>query len=88
MRKTLAAARRALREEEDAMLRVRWVYAMAFYKDAGATLADLRVAVNTLEETERIARRVLGSAHPTAECIEQALRESRAVLRERETLPG
>ena len=38
---------------------------MAFYKDAGATLADLRVAVNTLEETERIARRVWQGAHPT-----------------------
>ena len=80
MRKTLAAARRALREEEDAMLRVRWVYAMAFYKDAGATLADLRVAVNTLEETERIARRVLGGAHPIAAEIEDDLQDAREVL--------
>ena len=31
----------------------------------GATLDDLREAVTTLEDTERIARRVLGGAHPT-----------------------
>ena len=37
---------------------------MALYFDAAATLDDLREAVATLEDAERIARRVLGGAHP------------------------
>ena len=39
------------------MLTMRWIYAMALYKDDGATLDDLREAVMTLENTERTARR-------------------------------
>ena len=58
---------------------------MALYKDASASLDDLREAMTTLEDTERIARRVLGGAHPIAERIEEALRESRAALRARDT---
>ena len=57
----------------------------ALYKDAGATHDDLREAVNTLEDTDRIARRVLGGAHPLTEAIETALRRARAALRARET---
>ena len=64
---------------------MRWIYASALYKDAGATLDDLREAVNTLEETERTARRVFGSAHPLTETLEQYLRAARAALRARET---
>ena len=44
-----------------------------------------RKAVATLEETESIARRVLGGAHPTTEGIEDDLRNARAALRARET---
>ena len=55
------------------------------YKDDGATLDDLREAVTTLEDAERIARRVLGGAHPTTGWVEIALREARAALRARET---
>jgi hypothetical protein len=47
----------------------------------GATLDDLREGVNTLEETARTARRVLGSAHPLFGMIERDLRKSRAALR-------
>ena len=36
--------------------------------------------MNTLEETERTARRVLGGAHPTTAGIEVALRDARAAL--------
>ena len=53
-------------------------------RDPGATLDDFREAVTTLEETERIARRVLGGAHPTTQGIELALQDARAVLRARE----
>ena len=51
-----------------------------------ASLDDLREAVTTLEETERIARRVLGGAHPLTSAIEDDLRDARATLRPRDTL--
>ena len=62
-------------------------YAQTLYKDAPATLDDLREAVTTLEDTERIARRVLGGAHPFLAEMGPALRSARALLRARET-PG
>ena len=55
------------------------------YKADRATLADLREAVATLEDAERIARRVLGGAHPLTMQIEGELRNARAALRARET---
>jgi hypothetical protein len=60
------------------------LYAMALYDDADASLDDLREAVTTLEETSRIARRVLGGSHPNTAGIEEALRHARAALRARE----
>ena len=56
----------------------------ALYKDANATLDDLRKAVTTLEDAERIARRVLGGAHPDTVGIESDLRHARAALAARE----
>ena len=67
---------------------LRWVYAQSLFRDTGATLDDLREAVTTLEDVGRIARRVLGSAHPTTTEIEDDLRLSRAALRARETPSG
>ena len=61
---------------------------MALFKDPGATLDDLREAVRTLEDVARTARRVLGGAHPLTKMIENALRESRAALRARDTPPS
>ena len=83
----MPVARRVLGENDEAMLRMRWCYAEALYKDPAATLDDLRDAVTTLEETERIARRVFGGAHPLSNSFEYHLLEARAVLRARET-PG
>ena len=40
------------------------------YEDPGATLEDLREAVDTLEEIERTARRGKGGAHPLTVDIE------------------
>ena len=54
--------------------------------DTGATLDDLREAVETLEETDRTARRVLGGAHPTTTAIEGSMQAARAI-RARETPP-
>ena len=47
---------------------------------------DLRESVTTLEDTERIAQRVLGGAHPLTTEIGDNLRLSRATLQTAETL--
>jgi hypothetical protein len=57
-------------------------------RDDRATLDDLREAVTTLEDVERIARRVLGGAHPNVVDIERELRDARETLRARETPPA
>ena len=89
LRKTLPVAQRALGESDSTTLKMRWVYAGALYEDPDATLDDLREAVATLEDAGRIARRVLGGAHPTTAGLEGCLRNARAKLRVRETLsPG
>ena len=67
------------------MFRLSWNYATAIYRDPDATLDDVREAVTTLEDTARIARRVLGGANPLTKGIEAHLRHRRAALRARET---
>ena len=89
MRKKIPVARRVLGESYELVLKMRRCYARALYEDPAATLDDLREAVTTLEDTERIARRVFGSAYPLTEGTERALQNARVVLRARETpLPG
>ena len=66
------------------MFRLRWYFAQSLYKDPAATLDDLREAVTTLEDTVRIARRVLGGAHPLTSAIELNLQNARAALRAHE----
>jgi len=88
MRKTIPVARRVLGESNELSIKLRWSYTEALYLDAGATLDDLREAVTTLEDAERIARRVLGGAHPVIVDMERSLRVARAALRAREAQPG
>ncbi len=64
------------------------LFAVVLASDGCATLDDIREAVTTLEDAGRIARRVLGGAHPITMGIEATLREARAALRARETPPG
>ena len=80
MRKTIPVARRVLGENHQGTIRLRWIYATALCRDDAATLDDLRKAVTTLEETERIARRVLGSAHPMVAQMQADLRAAQAIL--------
>ena len=61
-------------------LKMRWDYANALYKDDDATRGDLREAVTTLEDTERIARRVLGGAHPLTMDMGGELQDARDAL--------
>ena len=85
MRKSMPIARRVFGDVHEITLKMRWIYARALYQHPGATLDDVREAVTTFEDAERIARRVLGAAHPMTVGLEQALRISRAALRFRET---
>ena len=81
LRKTILAARRVLGENNRVTLTMRKIYAKALYRDADATLDDLREAVQTLEDEGRIARRVLGGMHPLTTVIEGELQDARAALR-------
>ena len=56
---------------------------MLLYKAYSATLDDLREAVTTLEDAERIARRVFGGSHPLTVDIVVSLRYAQAALRSR-----
>jgi hypothetical protein len=56
-------ARRVLGENDHLVLRMRSCYA-ATLCSPGSSLDDVREAVTMLKETERTARRVLGSEHP------------------------
>ena len=67
---------------------MRSLYAEALFRDPGAALDDVREAVTMLEDAGRIARRVLGGAHPTTKAIEVNIRNARAALRARETPPS
>ena len=80
MRKTIPVARRVLGEGHDITLKLRWAHARALHDDPGATHDDLREAVNTLEDTERTARRVLGGAHPVVVGIVRHLGDARDAL--------
>ena len=80
LRKILPVARRVLGESDTLKLTMRWNYARALNEDPAATHGDLREAVNTLEETEQTARRVLGGAHPLTMDIEYDLRDGRDAL--------
>ena len=80
LRKIMPVARRVPGESHDLTLKMRRTYAQSLYEDDGSTHDDLREAVNTLEETERIARRVFGDTHPTTGLMGESLKQSRAAL--------
>ena len=84
MRKTIPVARRVLGENDEDTLRLRCIYARALYDDPAAPLDDLREAMDTFEDADRIARRVFGGSHPLVEQIQDDLRNVRYVLRARE----
>jgi MYXO-CTERM domain-containing protein len=81
----MPVARCVLGERHELTLKMRTVHALALCEDPAATLDDLREAVTTLKDSERIARRVLGGAHPDTKDIEDSLRTARAALAARET---
>ena len=88
MRKTIPVARRAFGDGHEVTLKMRWIYARALCEAAGALLADLHEAVATLEDAERIARRVFGSTHPIAVGLEHQLQNVRAWLARKTPSPG
>ena len=80
LRKMMPVAQRALGAGDIGTLRMRTNYAQSLCKDDGATLDDLREAVTIGEDIARIARRVLGGAHPLTSVIERHLRDARDAL--------
>ena len=83
----MPVARRVLGEDDPVGISMRECYATVVFESVGATPDDLREAMNTFEELERTARRVLGGAHPSTVRIESNLRRARADLRAREAPP-
>ena len=86
MRKIIPVTERVFGENDHITLGIRSAYASALCEDADATLDDFRKAVATLEETESIARRVLGGTHPTTVGIVRTLQSVRAELGARSRL--
>ena len=88
LRKMIPVARRVLGENHETTLRMRKVYAITLYKDPNSTRDDLCMAVGALQELERTAQRVLGSAQPLVGDIRFVLRDARAALAAREPPPS
>ena len=86
-RKIIPVARRVLGEGHELTLMMRHNYATSLCNDPIATLDDLREVVATLEDLERIARRVFGGTYPLTRMIEDDRRGARAILAARETPP-
>jgi len=84
LRKMLPVAQRVLTDSHLITLKMRCCLAMVLHDSASATLDDFREAVTTLEDVGRIARRVLGGAHPFVGLTELRLRNARATTRARE----
>ena len=83
LRTLLPVARRVLGENDDLTFKMRRMYAMTLYCDPAATLDDVHEAVTTLEDAERIARRVFGGAHPLTVGIETDARRASGAPRAR-----
>ena len=77
-RKTIPVARRILGDSDETTLTMRVNYAATLYSDGVAS--ELCEAATTLEDVKRIARRVLGGAHPLVARIEKNLLVTRAKL--------
>ena len=69
LRKAMPTARRTIGDDHDLTLRIWWSYGRTLYRDPNATLDDVREAVTTIEDTVRIARRVMGGAHSLTSAI-------------------
>ena len=80
----IPVARRVLGESHINTVQMKKTYAQSIYRDDGATLDDLREAVQTSEDTARTARRVFGGTHPLVAQMQMDLRNARAALRARE----
>ena len=88
LREILPVARLVLGEAHEVTLKMKKNLGEALYKDAGATHDDLREAVNTLEDTVRIARRIFGGSYPLVTSMGKFSQEARAALAIEEYLQG
>ena len=79
--KTMPVAQRVLGESHELTLTMKGQYAQRLYMDDGATLDDVREAVETLESVAKSWTRVFGKSHPETSRIQIALATARAALR-------
>jgi hypothetical protein len=77
LQKMVLVAQRVHGETDIRTIKMQVSHASALCMDPCATLDDLQVAVTSLEERERIARRVLGGTHPLVLDIERKLQNAR-----------
>ena len=61
MRKIIPVGRRIFGETNITFLRMRWLYALALFKDQAATLDDLREAVEILESVPNESLKIHGT---------------------------
>ena len=80
LRKSIPVARRVLGEDDITTFRMRMNYGKALYIADGASLDDLREAVNTLEDTVRVARRIFGGSYPLVTSMQKFSQEAQAAL--------
>ena len=73
-------ARRVLGPENVAMMSLRRSQARALYLDEEASLADVRRAVEILEDVSAISNRVLGPDYPTSQKAQEHLDAAREKL--------
>ena len=76
----MPVARHSLGDSNEITFRMRSFYAKALFLDDDAPLDELHEAVNTLEDNERTARRVMGGAHPLTQNIGRDLQIARKSL--------
>ena len=87
-REIIPVALRVLGEDAQLTIKMRVNFAHTLLKDYDTEPDELREAVTTLEETEPIARRVLGGAHPWLGWIEELSQVVRECLRRKRLQQG
>ena len=80
LRKNIPVVRRVLGESCQLTLEMRWLHAVNLFRNDGATLDDLREAVQTLEAVAPLWTRIFGEAHPGTRLVQGALEDARAAL--------
>jgi len=80
LRKSIPIARQKEGAESDSTLQLRSLHAATLFQPDGATRAEVREAITTLEVVVRVARRVFGKSHPRVGTFQATLDDAKAKL--------